>query len=430
MRGFRSKLSLRRGRFWLTLGLAGLLVGGAWLAGRQMWAWYHWRAARLAIERFAGDDARQHLGCCLAVWPNSTATHVQATRAARLAGDLEEAEKHLSLSQRLEKTDSPEQMLEAALIRAETGDLDAVEPYLEARREADPAEAPFICAALAQGYSRMYRIRDALSCLNGWLQRHPDEIEALFLRAEVLRKVRALAPAADDYRRVVELAAERHDARRWLTFCLLEIGQLDEALRHVELVRRHWPDDPEVLVLLARCQSKQGQFGPARQTLDGVLATHPTNSLALRSRGQLALLEEDWADAETWLRRALEVQPNDYEAHAGLHLALKRQGQAAAARAQLDQAEDLKTRLERLTEISTRDMSARPHDPALHCELGRLLLGLGYPALGRSWLLSALHQDPQFAPAQAALAALDQASSAEGELRHEDQRNRPGRNEE
>ena len=64
----------------------------------------------------------------------------------------------------------------------------------------------------------------------------------------------------------------------------------------------------------------------------------------------------------------------------------------------------MKERLERLAEISTRQMSARPHDPALHCELGTLLLGLGHRELGERWLLSALKQDGHYRPAHVVLA--------------------------
>ena len=49
-------------------------------------------------------------------------------------------------------------------------------------------------------------------------------------------------------------------------------------------------------------------------------------------------------------------------------------------------------------------MASRPDDPALHCELGELLLRSGHREEGLRWLHSALRQDPQFEPARKALA--------------------------
>ena len=64
----------------------------------------------------------------------------------------------------------------------------------------------------------------------------------------------------------------------------------------------------------------------------------------------------------------------------------------------------MKKQLQRLREISEEQLTARPHDPALHCELGQLLLDLGRTDIGLNWLRSALEQDPRYRPAHAALA--------------------------
>jgi tetratricopeptide (TPR) repeat protein len=394
----------RRYRLVLLVLAVLLLVKTGEAAGSYAWIWFQYRAARDDLNRFAAADARVRLRRCLAAWPDNPSVHRLASRAARMSGSFAEAENHLRICQHLENTSSSATTLESALLRATLGDLGPVEEYLESRREADPAQAPAICAALVEGYGRMYRVRDAFSCLDGWLRRQPDHPQALFLRAELGRKVKSLARAADDYRRVLDIDPARHDARRQLTVCLLELGQLDEARQHLELVLQHWPGDPEVAVLQARCLGKQGKFKEARETLDAVLAAHPDYDLALRARGQLALLEDDSAGAETWLERALAQRLHDYEAHWALYQALQRQGKIAAAQRQLAEAEELKSRLERLREIGERRMSEHPHDPALHCELGQLLLSLGYTDVGKQWLLSALHEDPAHAAAHAALA--------------------------
>lgn len=391
-------------RFWLVLLILIVLGGTLWLGGRHLWAWYHFRAAQSDLEQYHSAEALAHLKSCLSVWPTSAPTNLLACRAARRTGDFEQARRYLQECQRLEGDPSAESTLEEALLHATMGDLDRVEAYLEGWVEKNPTQAPLVWEALAEGYLRMYRIRDALSCLDRWLEEQPKNVQAHFLRGNVWRHVRSLRRAVPSYRRVVQLDPERLDARRWLAFCLMEIGQFDEAVTHLDTLRRHQPDDPDLPVRLARCQSKLGKIDRARRLLTGVLARHPNHGLALRTRGQVALMEQQPAEAERWLRRAVRVLPYDYESHYALGQALAQQGKKTAAKAQSKTTEDLKKRQERLGEIKSHDMTMRPHDPALHCELGMLLLSVGYPEVGVRWLHSALHQDPHYGPAHAALA--------------------------
>jgi tetratricopeptide (TPR) repeat protein len=395
---------MRRGWLWLLLLVAASVSLGLWLAVPHLVACHHWRAAQAAMDRYHSAEALDHLHACLEAWPGSARAHLLACRSARRLGNLAEAKEHLYDCQRLEDKASPECELEVALLGAASGDLETVESYLETWLRDHPAEAPLAWEALAEGYLRVYRVPDALRCLDLWLRRQPDNPQALFLRAKVARQLGSPRRALPDYRRVVEIDSERAEARRLLALCLLELGQLNEAAAELEILRRHQPDDPELLAGLARCQGKLGRFGPARQTLARALSRDPKYGPALRTRGLLALWEKQPADAEVWLRRTLEALPHDYEAHFVLSQALQQQGKTAAAEAQARIAENLKRRLERLDEIKRSFMAQHPRDPEAHYELGTLLLSLGHTEVGRDWLLSALRLDPDYRPAHAALA--------------------------
>src|SRR5262249_1251757 len=158
-----------------------------------------------------------------------------------------------------------------------------------------------------------------------------------------------------------------------------EVGRYAEALAHLEYVRQRQPDDPEVLVRLARCRSGMGQGEQARELLNNVLANHPDDGVAWRTLGEIALQEANPRKAETAVRRGAGLLPYDYRAQWSLYQALLRQeGKAAEAQTQLARAEQLKEQTERLAEIRTRKVSQDPHNPALHCELGTLLLSLGH----------------------------------------------------
>jgi tetratricopeptide (TPR) repeat protein len=402
---FRTSLgrSVRR-RVGKLLVLA-LLGVAAVVAVPHLRAWYHLHAAVPALNQYHVSEARDHLDVCLRVWPNNVRAHLLAARAARLAGDFEAAEQQGHLCQQLEKRQSDAVVLEWALLRASMGDLGEVEDYLQTRLAKDPANAPLIWEALATGYLRMYRILEALDCLESWLKYQPDNAQALVLRGDLWKTLRSFARAVPDYERALALDPERHEVHRRLGLCLQELTRLDEAVVQLEAARRWQSNDTEVQVRLARCYSLLGRKAQARQLLDDVLAQRPEDGRALKVRGQLALLEGRPAEAEDWLRRAVKTLPNDYQAGWALADALGRQpNKYAEARVQLARAEKLKALWEEMGDITHRKMSARPNDPALHCRLGVLLLDLGYTDLGERWLLSALNQDRDYRPAHAALA--------------------------
>jgi predicted Zn-dependent protease len=393
-----------RKRYLLLAVLLALLGGGAALGGPYLWAWYQLRAGEKALEHYHAEEALGHLASYLWVCPTSVRGHLLAARAARRAGDLDAAERHLRTGRRLQPEGSREIDLEWALLRVTLGDLDENEAYLLARAREGPGEAALVMEGLAEGYTRLYRIIDALRCLDRWLVLQPDNPQALFVRGNLWWHAQVAHKAIPDYRRLLEIDPDRPEARWRLARCLVEDGSYGEALPLLERTLQLRPGNSEVLVHLARCEHMLGQPDRARDLLDGILREHPDDALALRTRGQFALLSGRPAEAEAALRRALAVSPTDHQVSWSLAQALRQQHKEAEARAQLEQANRLKDRRARVGEITTRLMAEKPDNPALHAELGTLLIGLGYANVGEGWLLSALHLDPGYHPAHAALA--------------------------
>lgn len=392
---------LRWRRLLLVLALAALALG---LGGRHAWAWYHLRLARTELERHHPDAARKHLRRCLAVWPDSVSTRLLASRAARQDGDLPEADQQLRACQRSLGGTSATIALEWALLQAAAGNPAEVEEFLQRRAEEEPELAPLAWEALAEGYIRLYRTLDALACLDHWIQLDPDNLRARELRGQAYQNGRSARKAADDFRAVLQRDPTRPATRWRLVHCLLDMGSYEEALPHLEQAARERPGDPEVEVRLARCHNLLGRPAEARRLLDAILAAHPDHRLTLRTRGQFALADGRPEQAEEWLRRAAGVWPQDYQTNHLFFRALQQQGKDAEAQAQLRRAEEIKDRAERLGELSSRKLSDQPLDPALHYEMGVLLLRGGHQAVGENWLLGALALDPNYAPAHAALA--------------------------
>ncbi len=385
-----------------------LLCGAAGFAAVQVWVWYHYRAAQASLAHYHFTEARNHLTIVLRAWPRSESVHLRAARAARMAGAFDEAEQHLHICQQA-RLPLPGVLLEWALLRAQKGELDAVEKYLQdLLRQGAEQSLPWIQEALIEGYIRTYRLGTAKAGIEDWLRRYPDDTQALFLQGNLWQQAQETQTALASYRRVVELDSQRDDARWRLAQCLLPLGLYEEANLHLEYLHRRYPHNAEMTVDLAAARFKQGQLAEARQLLDAVLAEHPDDEAALRERGRLALADESAAAAEKWLRQAQKLNPHDAQLLPLLSAALEHQGKHDEAQVFLDRSQQNDRDFRRLGQICLHELGKRPGDPTLYSELGTLLLRLGYTEAGRNWLLLALQEDPNCAPARAALEAANQ----------------------
>ncbi len=391
-------------RPWVVVVVLVLAVAIA-VAAPHVWAWYHLSAGRSALDNYYSGKALDHLNRCLKVWRSSLDARLLAARAARRAGLFDVAAEHIDECRKSGRPEESDRIaLEWALLRAALGHLSAVEDQLRARAEKNPSEAPLIWEALAEGYRRMCRIHDALVCLGHWLAQEPNCVQAIYLRGVSHRQLGAVNRAAQDYRLAVQLDPERDDVRWLLAQALVQLSRHEEALQHLETLRPKAPDHTDLQVYAARCQFYLGQKDTALNAVAAVLKAHPNHGLALMDRGRMALAEGQPAEAEAWLRQSVQALPYHYEAAFALSQALQRQGKTDEARAQLLRARQLNDRLERLVEIEGKEMSRRPFDPALHCELGTVMIGLGQKESGIAFLRSALQLDPHNRAAHAALA--------------------------
>ncbi len=295
---------------------------------------------------------------------------------------------------------------EWALLQAVDGNVSDVAEYLQQKADADPSVQRIVWEALTEGYLAVYRANDAFTIAQQWVSRDPDDLRALELRgqAAIQGRGRGLAIGADDLREVLKREPTRIRARAMLSITLLDLGLFDEAIPELERLTRDQPDQPDHRVRLARCLKMTNHPDEAVKLLDAVLQSNPDHGLALRARGQFALSDLRLAEAETWLRRAAEVLPNDYQTQYLLYQALQQAGYATEATEQLKRSETVKQQSTQLADLRTRRLAERPLDPALYTEMGSLLVKTGNTEQGLRWLDVALSLDPGFRPAHEALA--------------------------
>jgi tetratricopeptide (TPR) repeat protein len=394
----------RNWRRLLVAGILLLLVGfGLACLGINLWAWYHFRAGRSALEHYHTHEALPHFQAALAVWPKDARTLLLAARAARRLGFYEEAQDHLQTYRDACGSDD-ELILEQVLLRAQQGEVDDVETFCRARLEQDDSSAPLILEAMARGYMRWFRWAEADVCLKKWLEHEPENPQAFLLRGFLESERDNIQEAMAAYRTALQLDPELHEARIRLAESLLELIQAEEARPHLEFLRRRQPENPKVAVNLARCYDQLDQKQEADEILDGVLARQPHYAPALLLRGQNALSEGRTADAEKWLREACNREPGDYAAHYQLYLCFVQEGKVADAQKLQAQLKQIDDDLKVIHQIATSFMDKAPHDPDLMAEVGAISLRANAEEEGMRWLKQALKENPRHAPSHKVLA--------------------------
>lgn len=380
------------------LGVAGALLGRRWAAG------HHLRAAEHDLAQRDYDGALRHLERCLELRPDHAEAHFLAARTARRRKKYPDADRHLAACERL-GWPADALALERTLRRAQDGDLAGIEGPLQHMVDVlDHPESLGILEALARGYTKTLQYGNAQHVLDLWLQRRPDDVQALLWRGD-LNEIRVrLISALVDFRRAVELAPQDEEAHARLGGALLLEGQPSEAAGHFEFVLSRRPDHPWAGVGLARCRRAAGEVDEARDLLDRILAAHPGYGPALAERGKMELQTGAPSLAETWLRKSLSQMPYDREVKYNLAdclRQLKRKDEAATLFAEVKRAEKEQQRLEDV--IERINQSPREIDP--WAEAGAISLRLGLDQDGLQWYAGALRLDPWHRASREALAA-------------------------
>src|SRR5262249_36894168 len=144
--------------------------------------------------------------------------------------------------------------LEWALLSAKRGRFAEQEPFLWSLVEQEEPDTLVILEVLIDGYIQHYRMLRALQCLDLFLEREPGNVQAWLGGGWVGERLFYWSAAVQSYSRAVEADSENEPARPRLAKALLVTGPPDKAAEHFEALRQVRPDDPEVLLGLARCR--------------------------------------------------------------------------------------------------------------------------------------------------------------------------------
>jgi tetratricopeptide (TPR) repeat protein len=382
-----------------------LLLGGS-LGGAFLWARAEEGAARRELKAGNYAEARRHVENCLTVRRRDVGVRLLAARVAWMEGDYPRAEAHLREATQLAGGSTEAIQLEWLLLKARAGEVDLVARGLWGLVEAGDPESPVILETMSKAYMTDLRLRPALGCLSKWLEMEPDNVTALDWRGWVLERLMNRDKAREQWERVLELQPDRWATRLRLVDLFLEDNNPKDARPHLDWLRKHQADRPEVLMAWGRYSVMQGEVSEAKGAFDRLLESGTDSPRLAYWRGKVELLPGgDPAVAEEWLRRAVAKDGSDVEAQYALYQSLEQQpGRAADAAAQKRHYEGVKADVERLDKLMADEFGQGSQDAGRCAEVGALMLRLGQESVGVRWLDMALTYDPNCKRAHQALA--------------------------
>lgn len=147
----------------------------------------------------------------------------------------------------------------------------------------------------------------AMNDLNELLTRNPDHAEGLFFRAFLYTEQYLYNKARIDYERLVVMQPRNRDARLGLALLCDKDKRPKEAMEHMDVLVRYWPEDATVYAIRGGMHQKRRQYEQALADLNLAIELEPDNADFYISR---ALLYKDFkkkALATADFRRAIEL---------------------------------------------------------------------------------------------------------------------------
>jgi tetratricopeptide (TPR) repeat protein len=380
-----------------------LLVAAA-LGASYFYALREWRLAQEAVKAGRLDEAKRSLNLCLVVWPRSIPVHLLAARAARLRGDFVRAEVHLNHCLKLQHGATEAIQLEFLLMRVQGGEEDEVASILLSQYvENNSPDSSLILETLARAYMYNLRYGPAFVCLSRWIEVAPDSAEPLRWRGWILERLNDYNGAEEDYKRALEFDPGLVPVRLRLAEMYLERSDALKALPHLEQLRQQFPNRPDILARTGQCRLLQGDSQEARRLLEAAVERLPNDSATLIHLAKLEMQDNHPEKAETWLRRALKVDPTDTEAEFLLVGSFQAQNRLEDASAMLEQHDKDTASLKRVSRVLQQEAGKPSNDPDAFADIGILFLRSN-ERVGLYWLHRALEHDSGHPAAHRALA--------------------------
>ena len=245
---------------------------------------------------------------------NPELTHLQAQVKSLQSELLAASVEKLALQDRIKQLQAPatNAPVSAAQLadEARLKELDGEVETLRSRLAADEAHAvPYTTDELA--LLKQPEPAPAASSISGknLITKLPAGSEKLVTEAQNYFAAKQFDKAADDYRKILQLAPDNALALGNLAAIELEQGSLDDAEKHIKAALAQNPDDAYNLSILGYIKFRQEKFDDALDALSRAAKLDPQNPEIENYLGVTLSHKGLHTQAETALRKAIEIDP-------------------------------------------------------------------------------------------------------------------------
>ncbi len=147
--------------------------------------------------------------------------------------------------------------------------------------------------------------------------------------------------AIKELKKALELDPDNAEAHGTIAVLYEELKMFDKARKHYVSALKLQPDDPRMVNNFGRFLCEQGEHGKGLKLLARAAddRLYGNRWIPMVNAGECALAVGDLVQAETWLRQALDLNPNSPNALAAMARLKARQGKYLSARAFLQRYE-------------------------------------------------------------------------------------------
>jgi tetratricopeptide (TPR) repeat protein len=179
-------------------------------------------------------------------------------------------------------------------------------------------------ALFAEGteYSSRGELERALACFQEVSRADPRNLAVLNVVGITLYRLGRYTEAEEQFRRAINIKESHPDAHCHLGGLLRSLGHLPESEQHLRRALKLRPSLLEAQISLGATLFMLGRTAEARAYLEKALRVAPRNVDALMHMGRAVALEGN-KEAESWYKRAIEVDPNAWLAWVGLSMMRK-----------------------------------------------------------------------------------------------------------
>jgi predicted O-linked N-acetylglucosamine transferase (SPINDLY family) len=202
------------------------------------------------------------------------------------------------------------------------------------RKEVPPRRAAAVAAAQVERGNQLLgegHLEGAAACYREALAADAGHVGACVNLGYVLTELNQGEAAREPLERAVGLEPHNADAHYLLGLILEGSGDLDGAIRHLDLAAESKPDFVFAWRDLCRVCFQAGRIEEARRAVERGLAVEPRSADLLLYRGNISLHEKSYRHAVESYQQALAIQPDNAVIHANLGKACIEQGDVESA---------------------------------------------------------------------------------------------------